>query len=265
MRSIILVGLILLAWVYLVRPLSADEPKSPTPAEEFRALVKAQQQDQEELSKEYNAAKSDEDRQRVLKEFSTRTSPNYYAEKFLALIRNHPKDPVALEIFRRMIAQMGFAPETNQAAELVARHWIEDEKLTDVCQTLYHHSCDTGDAFLREAIDKNPHRTVQGYARFDLALSLKRRADRMANFPPMDRDPFEREAEQLLQHVIAKYADLKHITTLGREAEKELFELQNLAIGKIAPELQGEDLDGKPMMLSDYRGKVVLLDFWGSW
>lgn len=35
--------------------------------------------------------------------------------------------------------------------------------------------------------------------------------------------------------------------------------------GKPAPEIEGEDLDGHPFKLSDYRGKVVLLDFWGDW
>jgi cytochrome oxidase Cu insertion factor (SCO1/SenC/PrrC family) len=38
-----------------------------------------------------------------------------------------------------------------------------------------------------------------------------------------------------------------------------------LAVGKEAPELQGTDQDGKPFKLSEYRGKVVLLDFWGNW
>jgi cytochrome oxidase Cu insertion factor (SCO1/SenC/PrrC family) len=37
------------------------------------------------------------------------------------------------------------------------------------------------------------------------------------------------------------------------------------AVGKKAPEIKGEDLDGKAFKLSDYRGKVVLLDFWGFW
>jgi peroxiredoxin len=32
-----------------------------------------------------------------------------------------------------------------------------------------------------------------------------------------------------------------------------------------APEIAGEDIDGKKFKLSDYRGKVVLLDFWGNW
>src|SRR4051794_34603729 len=37
------------------------------------------------------------------------------------------------------------------------------------------------------------------------------------------------------------------------------------AVGSPAPEIEGEDADGKPFKLSDHRGKVVLLDFWASW
>jgi cytochrome oxidase Cu insertion factor (SCO1/SenC/PrrC family) len=32
-----------------------------------------------------------------------------------------------------------------------------------------------------------------------------------------------------------------------------------------APEIEGQDIDGKKFKLSDYRGKVVVLDFWGNW
>jgi cytochrome oxidase Cu insertion factor (SCO1/SenC/PrrC family) len=32
--------------------------------------------------------------------------------------------------------------------------------------------------------------------------------------------------------------------------------------GDLAPEITGKDADGKSFKLSDYRGKVVLLDFW---
>ncbi len=32
-----------------------------------------------------------------------------------------------------------------------------------------------------------------------------------------------------------------------------------------APEIVGTDVDGKPMKLSDFRGKIVMLDFWGDW
>lgn len=38
-----------------------------------------------------------------------------------------------------------------------------------------------------------------------------------------------------------------------------------LEVGNLAPEIRGEDLDGVKFKLSDYRGKVVVLDFWGDW
>lgn len=36
-------------------------------------------------------------------------------------------------------------------------------------------------------------------------------------------------------------------------------------VGEEAPEIEGMDLDNESFKLSDYRGKVVLLDFWGDW
>jgi hypothetical protein len=34
------------------------------------------------------------------------------------------------------------------------------------------------------------------------------------------------------------------------------------AVGKPAPDTEGTDADGVAFALNDYRGKVVLLDFW---
>jgi thiol-disulfide isomerase/thioredoxin len=36
-------------------------------------------------------------------------------------------------------------------------------------------------------------------------------------------------------------------------------------VGALAPELEGTSTSGQPLKLSDYRGKVVLLDFWATW
>jgi len=36
-------------------------------------------------------------------------------------------------------------------------------------------------------------------------------------------------------------------------------------VGMVAPEIEAEDIDGQVFKLSDYRGKVVVLDFWGDW
>lgn len=50
--------------------------------------------------------------------------------------------------------------------------------------------------------------------------------------------------------------------TVGKRAEAGLFE-NHLPVGTAAPNTAGEDQDGMKFKLSDYRGKVVLLDFWG--
>ena len=52
--------------------------------------------------------------------------------------------------------------------------------------------------------------------------------------------------------------------TLTPLAEK-LADRASLEPGSTAPEFSFTDIDGKPHRLSDYRGKVVLLDFWGVW
>ena len=45
------------------------------------------------------------------------------------------------------------------------------------------------------------------------------------------------------------------------------LEMQNktLPVGSMAPDFTLNDLHGKPLALSSLRGKIVVLDFWGSW
>lgn len=38
-----------------------------------------------------------------------------------------------------------------------------------------------------------------------------------------------------------------------------------LDAGNLVPEITGEDLEGTSFKLSDYKGKVIMLDFWGDW
>jgi cytochrome oxidase Cu insertion factor (SCO1/SenC/PrrC family) len=63
----------------------------------------------------------------------------------------------------------------------------------------------------------------------------------------------------------ANQAIEKQLRTRGETAERERFALQHLAIGKKTPDIEGEDLNGRRFKLSDLKGKVVLLVFWGSW
>lgn len=47
--------------------------------------------------------------------------------------------------------------------------------------------------------------------------------------------------------------------------DSEVTVLEKFAIGVLAPDIVGPDLDGAAFKLSDYQGKVIFLDFWGDW
>jgi len=46
---------------------------------------------------------------------------------------------------------------------------------------------------------------------------------------------------------------------------ERIGKLEKVAIGKIAPDFTMLDVDGKPLALSAFKGKYVLIDFWASW
>jgi thiol-disulfide isomerase/thioredoxin len=77
-------------------------------------------------------------------------------------------------------------------------------------------------------------------------------------------------AEKALTAAKGEYADVRvgPGEKVGKAAAAHLAGLKNLphlAVGKVAPDIAGEDLAGKPMTLGEYKGKVVLVDFWATW
>lgn len=51
----------------------------------------------------------------------------------------------------------------------------------------------------------------------------------------------------------------------AKRAEGRLFRYTNLVVGKPVPDFDTLDADGNAFKLSDYRGKVTVIDFWGFW
>jgi len=83
------------------------------------------------------------------------------------------------------------------------------------------------------------------------------------------------DGEKMLERAIKEFGDVEWSThgpegpnrhqTVATIAQSELNEIRRLAIGQVGPEIEATDVDGKKLKLSDYRGKVVVLCFWGSW
>lgn len=68
-------------------------------------------------------------------------------------------------------------------------------------------------------------------------------------------------ADNYYRQVIAKYPTTKS----AMHARGSIFELDHLQIGMVAPDFEQTDQDGKSWKLTEYRGQVIVLDFWGFW
>jgi hypothetical protein len=145
------------------------------------------------------------------------------------------------------------------------------------------------EAFLRTVLEKSPHREVRGMACLRLAQFLANRRERIeltsrqpelaARFELLfgkdyleglkrqDRETVMAEAGAIYEQAIEKYSDvaMPFGGPVGEQAKTELFEIRHLAVGKVAPEIEGVDEDGRAFTLSEYRGKVVLLYFWSEY
>jgi len=118
---------------------------------------------------------------------------------------------------------------------------------------------------LRAVAEKSKSDDAKGAALLSLGQLLFAQSNE-GDLADNKRNELRQEAETALQTVIDKYADAKLFNRkAGDMASGILFEVQHLAVGKEVPDLAGEDLDGTEFKLSDYRGKVVFLDFWAHW
>ena len=72
------------------------------------------------------------------------------------------------------------------------------------------------------------------------------------------------EAERLLARIEAEHGAQDFIGMSGTEfAAGARHEITRLRVGEVAPDFDATDETGTRFKLSDYRGQVVLLDFWG--
>jgi hypothetical protein len=234
---------LLIAWlaVFPVR-VGAQQAASFFFAEQQR-IQKEFQAEERAFSEAQQKAASEEQRNRL-----KLPDREKYAGQMLAAAEKNIKDPVAMDalVWTLVNGRTGSEP-VSKALALLQKHFIESERMETVCDALQFDDSDASKRLLDELLQKNPHRRVKGAA----ALTLGQ----------LYAEENPEQAEKYFQDVADKYGTREQIES----ARGHLFAMRNLAIGKVAPEIDGEDLDGKKFKLSDYRGKVVLLSFWGDW
>ena len=286
-------GILVLVLALSVAAAEDDSKDKPAPpAEQYEALLKEYQDATEVFSKAYSQAKTDEERKKVVAEKSPLAK---FAPRFLELAEKNPKDPVASDalvwVLNNTSEPVGGKDRPRaKAIALLLRDHIRSDKLGQVCPRMAFDFAKESETFLRTVLEKNPHKEVQALACLAFAQFLNNRLrmldlaqdgpdlakdyeglfgkDYFEELRRQDRAKIAKEAESLFDRAADKYGDVKipsRSRTVGEEAKSELFEIRHLGVGKEAPEIEGEDQNGKKFKLSDYRGKVLLLDFWSQY
>lgn len=215
-----------------------------------------------------------------------------WAERLMKVIRVKPSSDQAIEgaIWMVRVARVHGA-HLGGVLEVLGEHHLDSDRLKDVMLTLGRSPLPSVAGFLGKVHTESASSENQAHACSALGEHLKTKASTIRRLADGDAavvkrytdsyggealevlratDPkaAEQEAAKRFEMVLASetFAAVDHRgSTLGENAKNNLFELRNLAIGKVAPDIIGEDVDGTAMKLSDYRGKVVVIDFWGDW
>jgi hypothetical protein len=146
--------------------------------------------------------------------------------------------------------------ERSAAAKLrlehILEHYADSPKLGSIINPVnFLITKSERDALLQRISRLSKHDVVKATALFFRARNAAGE-DRVKMFKKLDKE----------------YGKLKYLqSTFSQLTDAHLnpHKAEDLKVGKTAPEIVGVGLDGKPMRLSDYRGKVVVLDFWGDW
>ncbi len=203
-----------------------------------------------------------------------------FTDRLMELVKHKPEASDAAEALAWVANSR--VKDSGEALDLLLKHHANHESISKVVPGLAFDTGEASEKRLRELARSAPNEKVKGLATLALAQYLTNvpRMQKMVADNPQAAEFYadkigylnsfkenQEELESLYQTVIDNYASITQERggTLGEAAEGALFAMRNLKVGKEVPEIEGADLDGVAFKLSDYRGKVVLLDFWGNW
>lgn len=180
-----------------------------------------------------------------------------HTELAMYIVREHPDDPDVPRVLTWVISVNQRNRHANAALEIIKEKYLDSPDIAELVDP------SLGKQTLQQLADESPHDNVKGLANYALGMISLRNND-------LDG------AEQRFKNLSESYAEIQRGgSTLGKlaadmlnliEVRKEAARIkEQLQVGKVAPDIEGQDTDGVEFKLSDYRGKVVMLSFWGDW
>jgi hypothetical protein len=275
---------------------SKDVSKTDAPAKQLQALFAEYNKANNDLYKPLQGAKTPAEQAEIFAREKTgekiQKLKAEYARRVLDFADKHPTErPVVADALAWVARTAAGTPEAAKAIDAIIRDHLNDksQQIDALLSSMVYGATEQGQRLLRAAAEKSKDKGRRIQGRYFLAQYLKNRSESVDRVKALDektRKLIEQaqgkeyldslaagdsakllnEAENLFEGLAKDAGDAKvYGQSIKDLVVSELFEIRNLAIDKVAPEIEGDDLDGKPLRLSDYRGKVVVLDFWGNW
>ena len=170
------------------------------------------------------------------------------------LIAGGAKDDVAAEALA--FAVFGLDTKDEKVFDTLAKNFVKTDKIKRFVQMAMSGAPDAAKPVLESVLESNPSKDLKGLACYALGtIAFEKPNDKAA-----------KDAEVYFARVEKEFADVTGgRQTLGDMAKGSLYELRNLQVGMKAPPAESKTLKGEKASLADFRGKVVVLDFWATW
>jgi thiol-disulfide isomerase/thioredoxin len=269
----------------------ADDKPAAKPAptsEQFDALKKECEEALKAFSESMNAAqeetlqaikdaKTDDEKKDLQKKLMAKMSDGpgpKFSGRFLAFAEANPKDPAAIDALVMALRTSG-GPQAKSGAwsktmTRLQENYVANPEVKRVARMLAGVNDEGADKFLKEVVAKNADRKTQAIACKSLQKGRENAAamaERIKGNELFRGQVEERNGKQYVEHVLADADkardDAKELEKTIKDKYADVF--PDLSVGKPAPEVVSQNLDGKPVKLSDLKGKVVVLDIWATW
>jgi peroxiredoxin len=240
----------------------------PTRKERLLQILKEQDGKRRELANAMNGMKPGKELDSILARIDAVNT--LFASKELALAQEDPKDPIAFTVASLAFYNGGGKKPTTDAADFIAKHFANDMQIVASMPQIVN--LPGGPGLLTQLAAKTTSKEIRGAARFALLDAESDRIDRPQPGKPLSAAEVAAkyaDAREKLKQLDAEYAGVNVSTRLGSSiseaAQKKIYFLDNLTVGRLAPDFECALLDGKRARLSDFRGNVVVLDVWATW
>ena len=204
----------------------------------------------------------------------------HFAPEFKRLADERADDWVGYEALTFFVIQgTADGPEFSKSLDLLLRHHVEQDGIRTLVRqfvSVKFFGPDAGkvEQLLREVAKRHRDPGTRAEATFCLADFLKYQGETARRLAVADEKgaAFARRIERTWGAAVVKALKsrdagklIRDGEAIERQARVDFSEYADTRIltGRAVPEIKGTDLEGQPMTFSEFRGKVVVLSFWG--